>query len=151
MANKLIPPGNSNNNYLNIAFDLILKLGALFLLIFLCFKIIRPFLGILLWGMIISIILFPLFHTMYHWFGKRNKLTSFVVTIVALSLLVFPSIWLVNQLVDGIKYLSGDVQVGNLTIPPPKLPPPSESVANWPLIGPWIYENWTNMSENLGE
>lgn len=64
--------------------------------------------------------------------------------VVALALLVLPSIWLVNQLVDGIKLLADGVQEGNF-----KIPPPSESVADWPLIGEWLYENWLELSRNL--
>ncbi len=151
MASKLNSPENSSKNHMNIAIDLILKVGTLFLILFLCFKILKPFLSILLWGLVISIILFPVFHKLYQWVGKRSKLASIVVMIVALSFLIFPSVWLVNQLVEGVKYLSGDLQIGNLTIPAPKMPPPSESVADWPIIGPWMYENWLHMSENMGE
>jgi len=151
MVSKLKSPENGSKNYTNIAIDLILKLGTLFLIVFLCFKILRPFLSILLWGLVISIILFPVFHKLYRWVGKRNKLASIVVMVVVLSMLVFPSIWLVNQLVEGVKYLSGDLMVGNLAIPAPKMPPPSESVADWPIIGPWLFEKWLNMSEDMGE
>ena len=94
MVSKLQLSENSSKNYTNIAIDLILKLGTLFLIIFLCFKILRPFLGMLLWGLVISIILFPVFHKLYGWVGKRNKLASIVVMVVVLSMLVFPSIWL---------------------------------------------------------
>jgi predicted PurR-regulated permease PerM len=59
--------------------------------------------------------------------------------------LVFPSIWLVNQLVDGIRFLAEAFQGGNIQIPKP-----SENVAEWPLIGPWLYENWMDLSQNLG-
>ena len=66
----------SNKQYVNIAIDLILKVGALFLVVFLCFKILKPFLGMLLWGLIIAIILFPVFQRLRLWLGKRNKLSS---------------------------------------------------------------------------
>lgn len=151
MATQLNSQENKSKNYVNIAIDLILKVGSLFLLIFLCFKILKPFLSILLWGLIIAVILFPVYHRLYQLFGNRNKLSSIVVMIVALSLMVVPSIWLVNQLVEGIRFLAGDLQVGNLAIPAPKLPPPSQSVADWPLIGPWLYDNWLQISENMGE
>ena len=146
MASKIKLPENRESNYVNVAIDLILKVGALFLVILLCFKILKPFLSILLWGLIIAIILFPLFHKLNRWFGKRNKLTSLLIMIVALALLVLPSIWLVNQLVDGIKLLADSFQEGNI-----RIPPPSESVAEWPLIGEWLYQNWLELSGNLGE
>lgn len=135
-----------NNKHVDIAIDLILKVGTLFLVIFLCFKILQPFLGMLLWGLIIAIILFPVFERLRSFLGKRNKLSSILLTLVALSLLVLPSIWLVNQLVEGVKFLAGNIQGGDLSIPPP-----SESVADWPVIGNWLYENWLDLSENMAE
>ncbi len=146
MISKRNTPDNKNSNYVNIAIDLILKVGTLFLVVFLCFRILKPFLGMLLWGLIIAIILFPVFQRLRGWLGKRNKLSSILLTVVALSILVLPSIWLVNQLVEGVKFLAGHIQVGDLTIPTP-----SESVATWPLIGNWLYENWLELSENLGD
>ncbi|MEA3463359.1 MAG: AI-2E family transporter [Bacteroidota bacterium] len=135
-----------NSKHVNIAIDLILKVGALFLVVFLCFRILKPFLGMLLWGLIIAIILFPVFQRLRTLLGKRNKLSSILLTVVALSILVLPSIWLVNQLVEGVRFLAENIQAGDLSIPPP-----SESVADWPLIGNWLYENWLKLSENMGE
>jgi len=135
-----------SNDYVNIAIDLILKVGALFLVVFLCFKILKPFLGMLLWGLVIAIILFPLFKRLRSILGKRNKLSSIILTLLALSILVLPSIWLVNQLVEGVKFLAGNIQGGDLSIPPP-----TEAVADWPVIGNWLYENWLNLSENMSE
>ena len=146
MTNKTNPAEKRTSNIVNITIDTLLKVGLLFLLIFLCFKIVRPFLSILLWGLIISIILFPLFQKLNRWFGKRYKLSSLVIMIVALSLLVLPSIWLVNQLVDGVKFLADQILEGNIIIPEP-----SESVADWPLIGQWMYDNWLQLSQNFGE
>lgn len=135
-----------NNRHVNIAIDLILKVGILFLVLFLCFKILKPFLGLLLWGLIIAIILFPVFQRLRGLLGERKKLSSILLTLVALSILVLPSIWLVNQLVDGVKFLADHFQSGDLYIPPP-----SESVADWPVIGDWLYEHWLDFSENREE
>ena len=146
MTEKSNLPENQDNKYVSIAIDLILKVGALFLVIVLCFKIITPFISILIWGLIIAIILFPLFQRMNKWVGSRNKLSSLIITVFFLSLLVLPSIWLVNQLIDGIKFLADSLQDGNL-----KIPIPPESVSEWPLIGSWLYDNWVQLAENFGE
>ena len=141
MTNKTNSTENQSKNYVNIAIDLILKVGILFLVILLCFKILKPFLGMLIWGLIIAIILFPVFERLRNLLGKRNKLSSILLTVVALSILILPSIWLVNQLVEGVKFLAGNIQGGDLSIPPP-----TESVANWPIIGEWLYDNWLQLS-----
>ncbi len=146
MAKKSDIPAKEQNSIVNTTINILLKVGMLFLVIFLCFMIVRPFLGILLWGLIIAIILFPLFQKLNQWFGRRYKLSSLVIIIISLSVLVLPSIWLVNQLVDGVKYLADAILDGNYAIPAP-----SESVADWPLIGQWLYENWLQLSQNFGE
>lgn len=144
-TNKNLPDKN-NPSYVNIAIDLILKVGALALVVYLCFRILKPFLSMLIWGLIIAIILFPVYMHMRKWFGNRNKIASILLTVVALSILVLPGIWLVNQLVEGVKFLAGYVQEGTVYIPPP-----SEGVKEWPLIGPWLYENWLELTQNLDE
>lgn len=146
MAAKTSPPDKEGPRYVDIAIDLILKVGSLALVVFLCFKILKPFLSILLWGLIIAIIIFPLFSKLRVWLGNRNKLTSILIMVVALAILVFPSIWLVNQLVDGVRFLAGSIQEGGLSIPPP-----TDSVADWPMIGNWLYERWMELSQNTGE
>jgi predicted PurR-regulated permease PerM len=146
MATKLNPPEKEGPQYVDIAIDLILKVGTLALVIFLCFRILRPFLSMLLWGLIIAIIMFPLFSRLRSWLGNRNKLTSILIMVVALAILVFPSIWLVNQLLEGIRFLAGSIQEGGVSIPSP-----SESVANWPVIGTWLYDHWMELSQNTGE
>jgi len=146
MENKFDPSEKKQFNLINTTIDILLKVGILFLFIILCFKIVRPFLSILLWGLIIAIILFPLFQKLNQWIGHKHKLSSVIITIIALSLLALPSIWLVNQLVDGVKFLADGIRDGNIAIPKP-----SETVADWPLIGPWMYDNWLQWSENFGD
>ena len=135
-----------NSRHINVAIDLILKVGALFLIIYLCIRILKPFLGMLLWGLIIAIILFPLFDRLRGLLGHKNKLSSILLTLLALSILILPSIWLVNQLVEGVRFLADNIQAGDLSIPPP-----SESVADWPLIGNWLYEKWLELSGDMSE
>lgn len=146
MAAQSNQSANSNSNYVKIAIDLILKVGSLFLVVYLCIKILNPFLSMLVWGLVIAIILFPLFLKLDGWLGNKKKLSSLILTIVLLSLLVLPSIWLVNQMIEGIKFLAGSFEGGEITFP---MPP--ESVQEWPLIGSWLYEKWSNLASNFGE
>jgi len=146
MSNTNDPVKDDKKRIVNIAIDLILKLGGLFIIIFLCYKIVQPFVSILLWSFIIAIILFPLFEIVNGLFRDRKKLAALAITLIGLTVLVIPSIWLVNQLVDGVKYIAEMVPDGEL-----RIPPPTESVADWPLIGQWLYDNWLQASDNLSE
>ena len=145
MSAKPKPSGTEENNYVKIAVDLILKLGALFLIIFLSIRIVLPFTGVLFWGLIIAIILFPFFTKLSGWLGNRNKLSSVILSAIILSILLLPSIWLVNQLIEGISILAEHIQDGKLD-----LTSPPESVADWPIIGNRLYAAWMDMSQNFG-
>ncbi|MGW8317275.1 MAG: AI-2E family transporter [Bacteroidales bacterium] len=146
MSGSSIQPENHDGNYVKTAIDLILKIGSLFLVVYLCIRILNPFLSMLVWGLVIAIILFPLFLKLDKWLGNKKKLSSLILTLVLLSLVVLPSIWLVNQMIDGIKYLAGSFEGGEL-----KFPVPPDSVKEWPLIGPWLFEKWTHVARNFGE
>ncbi len=146
MASQEGPSGQNGQHYVKIAIDLILKIGSLFLVVYLCFRILQPFISILIWGLVIAVILFPVFQKLNEWFGDRLKLSSLILTLVLMAILVLPSIWLVNQLIEGIRYLAENMEGFNWEIPPPP-----ESVSQWPLIGTWFYENWMDLSENFGE
>jgi len=146
MASNTKLSRENDNNYLRIAIDLVLKVGLLILVIYLCYRILSPFISIVVWGMIIAVILFPISNKLSSLLGNRHKLSSVLIMLIALLLLTLPSIWLVNEIVEGIKFLSESMQDENFTFPAP-----SESVAEWPLIGSWLYDKWMDLSQNLGE
>ncbi len=139
-------PGRENKNILNIAVDLTIKIGILLLIIFLCFKILMPFVSILLWAMVISIIMAPLYDWMGKPLGKRKKLAALLIAILGLAVLLVPSYLLVDSLVVGLRELTESMKGGSID-----LPPPTESVANWPFIGDWLYSNWMDIHEDLNE
>jgi len=136
----------SKESSIKAAADLILKLGVLLFILFLSFKIIWPFLGILIWSLVIAVILFPLTKRVSDWLGNRHKIASIFVTFTFFALLAVPSIWLVNQLIVGVGILAADISDGSLTIPYPH-----ESVMQWPVIGDEIYKHWLDLAEDFGE
>jgi predicted PurR-regulated permease PerM len=139
-------PQGENKNILSTAVDLTLKIGTLLLIIFLCFRILLPFVSILLWAAIIAIILEPLYSFLGSRFGRRKKLAAVIIAAVFLTILLLPSYWLVDSIIGGLRQLAGSLQNESLD-----LPPPSETVASWPLIGEWVYSRWMDIHENLSE
>jgi predicted PurR-regulated permease PerM len=138
--------GRDNRSILAIAVDLTLKIGTLLLIIFFCFKILKPFISILLWALIIAIVLAPIYHKFLKWFGEKKRLAAITISIVGLAILLLPSFWLVESMVQGVMGLSQSIESGNVEIPPPP-----ESVSEWPIAGEWLYENWLYIQQNLSE
>ena len=123
-----------------------LRIGFVALLFIMSFQILRPFLVLILWGVIIAVALFPLQEWLAKKLGNRRKLSAVIIVLMGLSFLVFPSIVFTSSTIDTVQAISADFSDGTLSIPPP-----DEDVLDWPLVGSWVYETWLLASESLSD
>jgi predicted PurR-regulated permease PerM len=137
-------PDIDTNTFSSNAIDAAIKIALLFLLIVWCFNIIEPFVMPVLWGIILAVALSPLFRLIKKLLNGRNKLAATVFTLLTLAVLIVPAVLLSSSLIEGSKNIKEKVEAGTLTIPPP-----SESVKEWPLIGENTYQVWRLASSNL--
>jgi predicted PurR-regulated permease PerM len=121
-----------------------LKIGFVGLLVVLSYLILKPFLFVIMWGIIIAVGIYPLFKKLSTLLGNRKKLAAAIITLFALALLIVPSYFLMGSAIGGIKNLATELEAGTFTIPPP-----SEDVAEWPLIGKPVYDAWKLASVNI--
>ena len=127
------------------AVEAAIRIGLVFLLAAWCFLIVEPFIIPILWGMIIAIASHPIYGWMKKKLGGRGKSAATIFTLLALALLITPTVMLVNTVADTTRNLSVELQDGTLTIPPPPA-----NVREWPLIGEELTAFWSGASENLG-
>ena len=137
---------NDSEAYFEKIITAALKIGFITILFILAYLILKPFLVMVLWGMIIAIGIYPLFKKLSSLLGERDKLAAILITLTILALIIFPSVLLVNSTIDSIKNIAAEYEAGTLTVPPP-----GENVADWPLVGKPIYEIWQLASTNLEE
>ena len=126
------------------ALEAAIHIGLVGLLFYWCLKIGRPFIEIILWGIIIAVAIHPLYRRLKSALRGRKKLAATLITILALVLLIVPTLMLAGSLVNTARELS--VQLGDGTL---KVPPPAESVRSWPAIGASLYKFWSLASTNL--
>ena len=126
------------------ALEATIHVGLVVLLLFWCFKIGQPFLGIIVWGIIIAIAVQPGYKWLKSALGGRGSLAATLITLVALIVILVPAIMLSESLIDTVQDVSERLKDGTLS-----LPPPSESVRSWPVIGEPLYQYWSLGSENL--
>jgi len=124
--------------------EAVIHIGLLVLLVLWCFNIVRPFILPLLWAAIFTVALHPLFMKLQAILGGREKLTATLMTLLALALLITPTLMLSNSLIEGAITVSEKIEAGTLSIPPP-----SENVKDWPIIGKSIDKTWSLASTNL--
>jgi predicted PurR-regulated permease PerM len=126
------------------AIEVAIRLVLVFILVALCIAIMLPFLSPVLWGAIIAITLAPFFNRIKNWVGGRNKLAATIFTLFFLVLIIVPSYWMIGSLFEGITKYGDDLRNGTLTIPPP-----TEKMADLPLIGDKVSNIWQDASDNL--
>lgn len=121
-----------------------LRIGFLLLLIIYCLRVAGPFINLTLWAIIIAVALHPMHLKFAALLGNRPKLSATIIVLVGLALLIIPVSMLAESSVDSIRSLSSEMRSGELTIPPP-----SDKVASWPLIGEKVHRVWSGAAENL--
>jgi len=120
------------------------RIGLVGLLVVWSFQIVRPFLQPVLWGVIIAIGFFPLHQKLASILGGRKKLSAALLTFLALAVLIGPVAVLTDSSIGGIQTLKEKIENGTLTVPPP-----SDKVAAWPVIGKSIDGLWRQASDNM--
>ncbi len=126
--------------------EAVIRIGLLLLLASWCFKIITPFIVPVMWGIIIAVAIYPLFCKLKNMLGGRNKLATTVYTLVTLACLITPTVMISDSILETSSGITERYEAGTLEIPPP-----DESVKEWPLIGEKTHSFWTQASENLEE
>ncbi|MGB5455643.1 MAG: AI-2E family transporter [Gammaproteobacteria bacterium] len=131
-------------NFTQNTIEAAIRLGLLLLLAAWCFRIIYPFIELVMWGVIIAVAIFPLFVKLKSVVGGRNRLAAFVYTLLALALLITPAMMISDSIIETSTVLSDKYEQGVLKIPPPK-----DNVKEWPLVGEKLYGVWSQASSNL--
>jgi predicted PurR-regulated permease PerM len=121
-----------------------LQIGALLILLIWCFNIVRPFVGIVVWAVIIAVAVYPLHVALAAKLGDRQKLSATIFVLIGLSIILVPTWILGESTIGGLKSLGQDLRAGTLNIPPP-----NPGVADWPIIGEKTYEVWSGAAANL--
>jgi predicted PurR-regulated permease PerM len=134
----------SNKNHVTRALEVSIHVGLLVLLAAACFFILRPFLPLIAWGIIIAIAAYPGYRKLQNLMGGRSGLAAVVCALFFIAILIVPVVLLTGSLVDGIQSLSARLKDGVQIVPPP---PPR--VATWPIIGVPLNNTWELASKNL--
>ena len=100
---------------------------------------------IIVWSILVAVALFPMYDKVIKLFkGKKKGLVTTLFTIVLLAIIALPTINLTSSVVDSAQEFGNDFSEGNI-----KVPPPAETVKDWPLIGNKVYNAWSYANQNL--
>jgi len=127
-------------------FNLAIQFLVLGLLLVWCFKILSPFISLVVWGVVLAVALYPFHQKIKKWLKQRGTLAAVIMTLVLLAIIIVPSIWLASTTANEVKEFSAEYSAGRINIPPP-----SPTVKDWPMIGDKAYDAWTKASTGLDD
>ncbi|HMQ67354.1 MAG TPA: AI-2E family transporter [Ignavibacteria bacterium] len=125
-------------------FEITIQLIFLLGIIVWCLLILAPFASIVLWSLILALAFSPLHTKLTNKLKGSPKLASLIIISGIFIIIVLPAGYMVSELIDEIKVLSLKYNNGDL-----KIPPPTDNVKQWPLIGENIFTLWQNAHVNL--
>jgi predicted PurR-regulated permease PerM len=124
--------------------ELTVRLGVLALLLYWSFFLVRPFITIAIWSVVLTVALYPVYNWIVERLGGRRRLAAALLTFLNLLIVIGPATWLALGLIDSLQTLSNRLDLSML-----QLPPPPAAVKSWPFIGESIYQFWDLASTNL--
>lgn len=125
-------------------YDITIRLFILLLIIAWCLMIMAPFASIILWSMILALAMHPLHKKLSEKLGGKPKWASFIIIFSIMVIVFLPTFLLMDSLFDQVKALKVSYDSGTLSIPPP-----TEKVKEWPLIGQRLFATWQSASVDL--
>jgi predicted PurR-regulated permease PerM len=123
---------------------LVIRIVCLGLLGYWSLILIRPFLTIIVWSIIIAVALYPIFDWLSAKLYGHRALAAVAIIVFTFFVMLGPATWLALSLAETVRMLLAQFGDGSLAIPAP-----SEAIKAWPLIGEKIYEIWQLASTNL--
>lgn len=135
---------NVDEKFLANSMASFLQIGALVVLIVFCYRIVSPFLTVVIWGLIISIAIYPLHQKLSAQLGGREKVSATLLVLIGISIIAIPSWILAESTIGGLQYVAAELNDGQA-----RIPPPNDAVAEWPLVGERIYSTWSAAASNL--
>jgi predicted PurR-regulated permease PerM len=124
--------------------DIAIRLGVLAFLLYWSYLMVRPFITIMVWAIVLTVALYPVYEVMALWLGGRRRLAAGLLTLINLLIVIGPATWLALSLIDGLRTLSDKLDFSAFALPAPPI-----WIKSWPIVGDTLYQYWELASTNL--
>lgn len=123
--------------------ELLLPLLVLTLLIVLCVQLLAPFVGLLLWTVILTICFYPL-HLKLKRRGISNRMSAILIGGVLSAFILVPTAIAAAHAASSVPDLVSALQSGERTISPPP-----ERLRELPVVGDKLHAAWAQASTDM--
>lgn len=124
--------------------DVAVRLALIASVVYVSIALMRPVAPLIIWAIILAVAVYPLFALLRRRLRLHHGLAAALLSILLLVLLLAPAVILSASAIETLdsyaRLLVGGKQV---------VPPPPESVRDWPLVGVRVYDFWLNASHDI--
>jgi len=124
--------------------EILIRFGIIALMVYFSVRVLEPFLGLVLWGLILGVTLYPVHQRIAARLGDRQGGAATLLVLLGLCVIGVPTVMLGASFAEHIQTVIEAVKAGTLEIPPPPA-----SVAAWPLVGEKIHGIWSLAASDL--
>lgn len=124
--------------------NVLIRVGLIAFVVVLCVRIFSPFLGLMVWALILAVTLNPLCKKLAGRLGWRQARAATAIVLMGLLLLGAPTVMLgssfAGEIFDTYKaFENNEIKVSQ----------PNPKIAEWPLVGKRLYEAWQSAANDL--
>ena len=124
--------------------EVLIRAGLLGVFAVLCWRVLAPFLTLMLWALILAVALYPLHQSLARRLGGKQGVAASIVVLAGCLLIVTPTVLLVSSFESSVRKFVSDAQQNKLEIPAPR-----DRVREWPIIGEGIHDIWSKAHADL--
>jgi predicted PurR-regulated permease PerM len=124
--------------------DVAVRLTLIASVVVVSLLLLRPVAPLILWAIILSVAVYPLFVVMRQRLRLRNWLAATLLSLLLLVLLLAPVVILSASAIESLDAYARMLARGQHVVPPPP-----ETIRDWPLVGTRLHDFWQNASNDL--
>ena len=124
--------------------DVLIRVASIAVVVYLCVRVFTPFIGLMLWALILAVALYPLNRGLADRLGGRAGRAATLIVLAGILLIGVPTAMLGSSFAAHVHdvYAAFDGKSIEITPPPP-------AVAEWPLVGERIFNAWQTAATDL--
>lgn len=124
--------------------DVAIRIALIGVIVYVSMLLLRPVAPLIVWAIILSVAVYPLFALVQRRLHLRRGLAAALMSIVLLVLLLTPVVILAGSAIDSLDQYARMLMKGEHIVPPPP-----ESVRDWPMVGARVYDFWLTASNDI--
>ncbi len=124
--------------------DVFIRLSVVAIVVFVSFKIFNPFMGIMLWALVLAVTLYPMHQKLALKIGGSQGKASTIIVLIGALLIGGPVVMMGDSISTYAQQTQASIKNDTFSISKPP-----ESVSSWPVIGKRLYSAWDQAATNL--